>query len=394
MYQRAIFPALEQHLTQKAVTVITGMRRVGKTTALKYLMGKTPHQQNKAYLDLERLEDRYIFTHKNFSEIQADLEFRGIDFSRPGMIALDEVQLIPEAVGFIKYYHDHFPVKFVLSGSSSFYLRNRLTESLAGRKQIFEMYPLDFLEFLQFKEVETAPLRDCRFQPYRRVVYAQYTAHYEEYLQYGGFPEVALAGAIEQKEQFLKDVLNSYIELDIKLLSDFSVIDDLYRLVSLLAARIGSKLDYSKLGIILGINRHKIKDYIHLLEHTYFLRLIRPFSKNIDRAIAQQQKVYLADTGLANQLAQLDSGALFENAVALQLMKNASLNYFQRKGGQEIDFILDEKTAVEVKETPTPKDLKALKERAGAINLAEAMLVGRYPPRSEFSDFIWGGTIF
>lgn len=393
MYERKIFPALKEHLNENQVTVITGMRRVGKTTALRYLLDKTPHP-NKLYLDLERVEDRAIFTQKNFSEIQTDLEIKGIDFSKPAVIALDEVQLIPEVVSFIKYYHDHFPVKFITSGSSSYYLRNRFTESLAGRKQIFELYPLDFWEFLNFKGMEASSLLRFRWTPYRRVLYAQFKPLYEEYIKYGGFPEVVLADTTKKKVRFLQDVLNSYIELDVKLLTDYSVIDDLYRLVSLLAARIGGKMDYSKIGVLLGVNRHKIKEYIHLLEKTYFLHLIRPFSKNIDRAISLQQKVYLADTGLVNQLAQLDSGSIFENAIALQLLKIGELNYFQLKSGPEIDFILDQKTAIEVKETPTPKHLRTLEKRAANLRLDETVLIGRYPPRAEFTSFTWGGVIF
>lgn len=393
MHLRPIFLHLEAKLAEKTVMVITGMRRVGKTTALRYLLEKTVHA-NKLYLDLERIEDRAIFTQNNFSEIQKDLEIKGIDFAKPSVIALDEVQLIPDVASFIKYYHDHFPVKFIISGSSSYYLRNRFTESLAGRKEIFEMYPLNFLEFLTFKGINTTGLSTFKLQPYRRTLYAEYKPLYEEFIQYGGFPEVVLADTRDKKVRFLKDVLNSYIELDVKLLADYSVIDDLYRLVTLLASRIGSKLDYSKLGVLLGINRNKIKDYIHLLERTYFLHLVGPFSNNIDRAITLQQKVYLADTGLINQLTQINSGALFENAVAIQLMGIGEINYFQMKTGQEIDFILDKKTAIEVKETPTPGDLKTLKQRANHLDLAETLLIGRYPPGSDFEEFIWGGVVF
>ena len=392
MYERKIYPDLLSHLAEKEVSVITGMRRVGKTTALRYLLDQTPHD-NKLYLDLERIEDRAIFTQNNFSEIQTDLEIKGIDFSQPAVIALDEVQLVPDAVSFIKYYHDHFSVKFIISGSSSYYLRNRITESLAGRKQIFDMYPLDFQEFLTFKEIDSSPLQAFRLKPYRQSLYAQYTAHYEEFIQYGGFPDVVLAGTADKKVRLLKDVLNSYIELDVKLLSDYTAIDDLYRLVSLLASRIGSRLDYTKLASLIGISRHKVKDYLHLLERTYFLHLIKPYSANTDRAIAVQPKMYLADTGLISQLAQVSSGALFENAIALQLMRLGSLSYFQLKTGQEIDFILDRQAAIEVKETPTPSDSSVLVARATSLGLQETQLIGRYPPRSEFMDFIWGGMV-
>jgi uncharacterized protein len=390
MYNRSIFQSLESHLTDKEVTVITGMRRTGKTTALRFLLDKVLHT-NKIYLDLERLEYRRIFNQNNFSEMQADLQFLGIDFTKESVIALDEIQLVPPIVSFIKYYHDHFPVKFIVTGSSSYYLKNQFTESLAGRKKIFEMYPLDFIEFLRFKEIDEKPLLTCRFQPFRAVVYAQYKAHYEEFIRFGGFPQVVLADSIEKKESMLNDILNAYLELDVKLLSDYSVIDDLYRLVTLLASRIGNKLDYQKIGVLLGLSRHKIKAYIQLFEATYFLHLISPFSNSSDRNIAVQPKVFLADTGLVNRFAQVSSGALFENTIALQLLRLGRINYFQKKTGQEIDFILNNNIAIEVKETPAPTDLKILTDRATDLNIRQTMLIGRFPPGTDFSSFIWGG---
>lgn len=393
MLKRSIFPALAEHLGFKEVTVITGMRRTGKTTALRFLMEQVGHG-NKLYLDLERLEYRRIFLRNSFAEMQADLEFLGFDFSREGVLAMDEVQLVPEAVSFIKYYHDHYPVKFIVTGSSSYYLKNRITESLAGRKRIFEMYPLDFLEFLRFKGVDEAALQSNRLSPFRPIVYAHYNQWYEEYLTYGGFPQVVLADQKERKEQMLKDILNSYLELDVKILSDYSVIDDLYRLVALLSSRIGNKLDYQKIGVLMGINRHKIKEYIQLFQSTYFLHLIPPFAKNPDRSIAVQPKIYVADNGLVHQMAQVSSGALFENAIANQLLRLGKVHYFQQRSGQEIDFILQEETAIEVKETPAPSDRNTLQKRASGLDLEKTMLVGRYPPGADFPDFIWGGCIF
>ncbi len=393
MFERPIFQQLFTHLTEPEVTVITGMRRTGKTTALKYLLEKTPHE-NKIYLDLERLEYRRIFTQNSFSEMQADVALLGYNFAKPGVIALDEVQLIPEVVSFIKYYHDHFPVKFLLSGSSSYYLKNRITESLSGRKQIFEIFPLDFLEFLTFKSVDIQALLPQRFQAFRPLVFSIYQQYYEEYLRYGGFPQVVLTDSPAKKEQALRDILESYLELDVKILSDYSIIDDLYKLVSLLSARIGSKLDYQKMGVLTGLSRQKIKDYLHLFQATYFLHFITPYSRSPDRELAVQPKVYLADSGLINQFAQVSSGALFENAIATQLLRLGKVNYYQKKTGQEIDFILNEKQAIEVKETPGPSDLKVLQSRATSIGLHETLLIGRFPPGIEFRDFVWGGCIF
>lgn len=393
MFERTIFPELEAHLDDHEVTVVTGLRRVGKTTAIQFLLEKIPHA-NKIYLDLERLEFRRIFNRKSFSEMQAELEFLGLDFARPSVIALDEIQLAPEIVSFIKFYHDHFPVKFLVTGSSSYYLKNRFTESLAGRKRVFEMFPLSFGEFLRFKGADEKPLEGQRFQPFRELVYARYQAHYDEFVHFGGFPQVVLADSTLKKERMLDDILNSYLELDVKLLSDYSVIDDLYKLVALLASRIGSKLDTQKIGSLLGINRHKTRDYIQLFEATYFLHLLAPFSNSSDRNIAVQPKIFLADTGLVNRFSKVSSGALFENAIALQLMRLGKINYFQKKTGQEIDFILNESTAIEVKETPAFSDLKNLRDRAAGINLSQTTLIGRYPPGNDFTDFVWGGCAF
>lgn len=393
MIKRPIYTALLEHLSIPEVTVLTGMRRTGKTTALRYLLEKVGHT-NKLYLDLERLEYRSIFLQDSFLQMQADLAFLGYDFSKEGVIAVDEVQLVPEVVSFIKYYHDHHKVKFILSGSSSFYLKNRITESLAGRKRVFELYPLDFGEFLAFKGHEISDLQTNKLQTFRPIVFSKYQQFYEEYLFFGGFPQVVLAEGAERKQQILKDILNSYLELDVKILSDYSVIDDLYRLVMLLSSRIGNKLDYQKMGVLMGLSRHKIKDYIQLFQATYFLHLIPPFSKNADRSIALQPKVYVADNGFVNQFAQVSSGAMFENAVANQLLRLGKLHYHQKKSGQEIDFILNEEQAIEVKETPTPSDLKTLQSRAANLEIEKTMLVGRFPPGIEFKEFVWGGSIF
>jgi predicted AAA+ superfamily ATPase len=393
MIQRAIFRSLSDHLREPEVTVITGMRRTGKTSALQYLLDQVPHA-NKLYLDLERLEYRRIFLQDSFAAMQADLAFLGFDFDMPGVMALDEVQLAPEVVSFIKYYHDHHRIKFLLSGSSSYYLKDRITESLAGRKRVFELGPLDFIEFLAFKEIDSAPLQKLRLQPFRSLVYDRYRVAYEEYLTYGGFPQVVLAEGHERKVAFQKDILQSYLELDVKILSDFSVIDDLYKLALMLSSRIGNKLDYQKLGVLTGLSRHKVRDYIQLFEATYFLMLIRPFSNNPDRAIAVQPKMYLTDHGLANQLARVESGAQFENALAVQLARIGQLQYFQKKSGQEIDFILDGRIAIEVKETPSSADLATLKSRAASIGITDTLLIGRMPPPARFEDFVWGGSVF
>lgn len=393
MINRTIFSTLLEHLNKPQATVITGMRRVGKSTAVQFLLQKVPHD-NKIYLDLERAEYRFILNQTNYKDIEINLAIEGIDFDQPAVIALDEIQLVPQAPSVMKYLYDTYRVKFIVSGSSSYYLKNRFSESLAGRKQIFEMYPLDFAEFIAFKGRDAAAFLQFTNQPFQPSFYLKWKDLYEEYLRFGGFPEVVLADTEADKTAFLKDLVNAYIELDIRLLSDFSASDDLLRLIRLLATRSGSRVDYSKLGAILGISRTKVKDYIHLLEYTYFTLPVSVFSKSPARELSKQQKLYLADTGILQYLTQASGGQVFENAIALQLARKGKIQYYQKLSGQEIDFILKEKTAVEVKETPVASDLFKLQKRAQGIDITDCMLIGRYPPASDFKDFYWGGGIF
>lgn len=393
MFTRKIYPDLENHLSKKQVTVITGLRRVGKSTALKYLYEKA-ETTNKIYLDLERIENQNIFLQNSYKDIERSLELLGFDFSQPGIIGLDEIQMAKNSSSVIKALYDDYGVKFIVTGSSSFYLKNHFSESLAGRKRIFEMYPLDFEEFLQFKEINTKSIQKEKFKTFLPTYYDLYKSKYEEFIQFGGFPEVVLAENTDDKTAYLKDILNSHIELDVKLLGDVSSSDVLYKLILLLANRVGSKMDYSKIANLLGINRLKVKEYILLLEYTYLIKTIKPFTKGIDKEITKQPKIFFADTGLLQICGQTSSGAIFENAIAHQLGLVGEINYYEKSSGTEIDFILDKKTAIEVKETLSGFDVKSLQKRSKPLELEQNILIGRELAPSGFKDFVWGGNVF
>jgi predicted AAA+ superfamily ATPase len=290
MIQRKLFSQLEAHLNKKQVTVITGLRRVGKSTALHFLLEKVPHT-NKLFLDFERVENRVLFNQQSYAEIERGLEALGLNLSQPAVLAIDEIQLAPNSTSVIKSLYDTFGIKIIATGSSTFYLRNHFSESLAGRKQIFEMWPLDFEEYLWFKGVDTTRLQQESFKNFLPAFYNLWNGYYQDYLSFGGFPEVVLSNSKDDKVSYLKDILNSYIELDIRLLSDFSASENLYKLIRLIANRVGSKIDYTKLAGITGLNRNKVKDYITLLEHTYFIRLVKVFTSGIDKEINKQPKI-------------------------------------------------------------------------------------------------------
>jgi predicted AAA+ superfamily ATPase len=393
MFTRKIFPSLLNHLEKKQVLVITGLRRVGKSTALKYLLAQVK-TKNKVYIDLERIENRNLFQQDSYKEIERAIEQLGFDFSTPGVIAIDEIQQVKNSASIIKALYDDYGTKFIVTGSSSFYLKNHFSESLAGRKRIFEMYPLDFEEFLHFKEVDTKGIQKEKMKLFLPTYYSKYKILYEEYIKFGGFPEVILAQNEQDKIEYLKDILDSHIELDIKLLGDLSASDVLYKLILLLANRVGSKIDYTKISSLLGVNRNKVKEYILLLEHTYLIKTVKPFTKGIDKEISKQEKIFFTDNGLLQICGQSSSGAIFENIIANQLYLLGELNYYEKSSGTEIDFILDKKIAFEVKETPSDFDLKTLNRRAKPLEIDTTYLIGRNPAPSGYKEFIWGGNIF
>lgn len=395
MKKRPIYDSLLDHCKKKQITVITGMRRVGKSTAVKYLLNKV-NNTNLLYLDCERVEIRVLFDSDNYEGIKSELELMGIDFSRPLIIALDEIQLIENLPSVMKYFYDTYGVKFIVTGSSSYYMKNRFSESLAGRKRIFEMYPLSFSEYLDFKEMSPVEIEKYAWKEFDQGWYNRFTSAYAEYIRFGGFPEVVLEEKPADKVELLKDIINSYIEIDVKLLSDYSLSNDLFKLIKVLAVRTGNRVDYTKISSYTGISRQKIANYIELLESTYLIYQAAPFTKNIDKEISRQTKLYFADTGILQVLAgeQLSSGQVFENAIAAQLKTLGSIQYYQKKTGQEIDFIFNGNTAIEVKETPTLHDLQTIAQRASDIGFDKYLLLGKHLPANNFTTFTWGGNVY
>lgn len=389
-YPRKLTKSLKDHLKKRQITVITGMRRTGKTTLLKELL-KEASGGNTLYIDLERVDNRELFSEKNYDAILHTLEQRGLLTDRKMVIGLDEIQLAPQIISVLKYLYDAYDIKFIVTGSSSYYLKNLFSESLAGRKKVFELHTLDFAEFLTFHQVSFRPENFLR-HPFSPAEYERLKVFYEDYIQYGGFPEVVLARKKEDKKDLLKDIISSYINIDVKTLSDFRDQDHLYKLLKMLAGRVGSRLDYAKLSRLTGLARATVQNYVDFLEKTYVIARLPVFSGNPDREIVKAQKVYFCDNGLMNILGSVSSGAQFENAVYTQLRSKGTLAYFALKTGHEIDFILDGKTALEVKESPTKTDagpLGLLAERAGIKSHA---LIGRCAV-PKFRQYLWGGDI-
>ncbi len=378
-FKRKQYDVLKKLLDDRQVIVLTGMRRVGKTTLMQQLFDELD-SDNKAYFDMENPLEQLIFDEVDFNNIWHNLKQFGIVKEGKAFLFIDEIQLAPHVVKAIKYLYDHYDVKFMVTGSSSFYLKNLFPESLAGRKFIVELYPLDFEEFMVFKGLplpvahtfkEKASLKS-------KVLFEKYKMYYKEYLEYGGFPQVVLAEKPEDKKRLLRDIFTSYFEKDVKSLSDFRHINGFRDLILLLMKRTGSKLDISKIASVLGLSRPTVYSYLSFLEQTYFVSLVKPYSGSIDKELGGAAKVYICDSGFVNMFAKVDEGNLFENTVFNDLKTSGKINYYQNRSGSEIDFIFPEKSiALEVKNKAIKQHVQKLERLSKTLNLNEYYVISK-----------------
>jgi len=387
-YRRKIQSELEKQILTREIVVVTGMRRTGKTTLMKMVYDSIK-SSNKVFIDMQNILDQRIFDEIDFNNILANFKPYGINREEKLYIFIDEIQFKPEVIGAIKYLYDHYNIKFFVTGSSSFYLRNLFPESLAGRKVTFELFPLYFEEFLTFNNINiefyekfTEKIGSKNFIEYQKLM-----KYYDEYLMYGGFPQVVLEKDEKQKQLMLKDIFNSYFQIDIVTLADFKKIDAFKKLIFILMERVGSKLDISKLSSLIGVSRDTVYSYLSLLEGTYFIFLVNPFTKNRDKEISGTKKLYLCDNGIVNHFSQVAKGSLLENSVFLNLKKYGDINYYQKRNGAEIDFIInnEDRTALEVKSTAVENDLKKLKHLSEQLKIDNYYMVSQSFPKIENS---------
>jgi predicted AAA+ superfamily ATPase len=393
--KRSIFPYLLNALDDRRVIVVTGMRRVGKTTTLQWLLDQV-QTTNKIFMDLERLDLRAVFEETNYERILTYFRNQGLNPAKPLTVALDEIQNVKNLPSVVKYLSDHYDIKFLLTGSSSYTLKNFFTESLAGRKIVFELFPLTFGEFLDFHSVPyrtRASFEDMQFDFHE---YERIAVHYSEYLRFGGLPGVVLESKPDIKREILNDIFSSYINIDVRTMADFRKIGELQALLKILTSRIGNKLDLSKLAKIVGISRPTLNEYLEFLEATYIIHRM-PAYAGPEKTVALGKKLYFRDNGIAGILGELSEGALFENAVFNQLRSYGELAYLSKANDFEMDFVLtpDPHTAIglEAKIHPTEIDLRRLKRIAHNYNLSGAWLIGRQATPG-FKEFLWGGSIF
>lgn len=392
MYKRYLFFRISPYLSHKNALVITGMRQVGKTTLMRQLYDAWTDA--KIWFDFDNPLDMLTFENINYKGIYEDLRnMAGAKSSERFLVCIDEIQNYPEITKVIKYLIDHFGLKFIVTGSSNYYLRNLFPESLSGRKFIFEMSPLTYKEYLHFRGIlkpeQTAPDLEAALRERSPVGIYEYSDYFSDYLTYGGFPEVALTEDAQTKNLVLKNIFASFFEKDIKIFSELKDIRELRDLILLLGPRSGNLIDITRLASDLGVNRVKIYNYLEFLAGTYFIRMLPKFTASIDRSVAGGKKLYFTDTGILNLISKPTEGQLLETAVANLLHHYGQLSFYNKRNTAEIDFVLENKTAFEVKFKATENDAVKLSKLAQSLGIESSYMVSQKPVDGDKVVYPW-----
>jgi len=262
-----------------------------------------------------------------------------------------------------------------MTGSTNFYSRKVFDESLAGRKVIFELYPLTFREFLNFKGKKINP--PSQSTAVSKPIFDMLANYYDEYYLFGGFPEVVLKKTIEEKKKCLEDIFASFFKFEIVQLSNYRKSEVIRDLMLLLMRKTGSRLDIQKISQELNISRATTYEYMAFLEGSYFIKTILPYSVQSDIQILKSPKIYICDSGLVNHFARTTEECLFENSVFQNLRTKGNLQYYERKSGSSISFILNNDTAFDVELHPRKSDLTRIQRLSADLLLKNYYVVSK-----------------
>lgn len=315
---------IKNNLDSKDILFLTGLRRVGKTSILKeiiYYLLNTKKVDNKKILFVS-LDDIHFTDKTIFNIIEKYREINNIGLDDFFYLFLDEVTYVNNFEQQLKNLYDTWNVKVICSSSIASLLNDNKA-FLTGRVKTIEVFPLDFKEYLIFKNL--------KINPYDKILTKKY---FEDYMKIGGLPEFVL----NADNSYIRELINSIIYKDIiaqNKIKDERTVKELFRL---LCQRIGKPTSYNKLANILRVSDLTIKKYIDYFEKSFMFYSVEKYSKSVNENLTSPRKFYIADLGIKNYVSlNKEKGVDFENLIFLNI-KSKNPKYFLDKG-IEIDFI-------------------------------------------------------
>jgi predicted AAA+ superfamily ATPase len=399
-YPRKIEEKLEKWLSRKEIILIKGPRQCGKTTLLLHL-------QEKLGGNYVSLEDETIL--KTFDENPKEFAKRYFNGQKT-FLFIDEAQYSKNAGKNLKLLFDLFSenLKLIVTGSGSFDIKVEIGKHLVGRAIYFEMFPLDFEEFLMWKARDLHKI----FVDYKNAVMdfilqgksisiipsfeKEFRSLLSEYLIYGGFPAIVKEKDESIKKELLKNLTRTYLEKDIFFFLNIRHIEKFRLLLSYLSFNVGSLIEISSIMNELKMDYRTVESYISILANTYVISLVSPFYKNLATELKKAKKAYFIDVGLRNSIMnnfmplenRTDKGAILENFIFNELRLNfeEKINYWRTTSKAEVDFVIqrsNEIIPIEVKNQAKLKSgffsfLKAYKPKRALVFTEKEFSVNKF----------------
>ena len=325
MINRKLAALVQENLNYFPVVTVTGPRQSGKTTLIRSMFPNLP------YYSLENPDTRAMAYEDPMAFLLQHNE---------GMI-LDEAQNVPEMLSYLQGVVDeHRERKFILSGSSQFKLQSSITQSLAGRTAVLELFPLTMGEIEGIAETNDA-----------------------DHLMFQGFYPAIHAGD-NIPRLFYPAYLRTYLERDVRQLLQVKDLYQFQTFLRLCAGRIGSLFNASELSNEVGVSVNTIRSWVSILQASYIIFMVHPYFENSRKRLTKTSKLYFYDTGLACYLLGIENetqissdrmrGHLFENMVVADIVKQRAnegkdndLMFYRDSNGNEIDLLVPHQQSFE-----------------------------------------------
>ena len=395
-FERDLAPTVLRALKNMPVVVITGLRQTGKTTFLQHQFPR---------------ETRRFITFDDFAQLSAAKADPDRFVSSDEPLTIDEAQKCPEIFTAIKKVVDRKRKEgqFLLSGSANFTLLRGITESLAGRSVYFQMNPFSRREIE--RRVQGEPFLKRFFEIQQIPKHEESKPVEPEEILKGGMPPICL-GDVEDRSFWFKGYEQTYLERDIREISQIENIVAYRNLLHLVSLRTGQILNLSQLGRDAKLTSATTSRYLALLETSFVISKLSPYLRNKASRLIKSPKIYISDSGLACFMVGIDKihrdyqeqllGALFETYVAQNLFaiigsrwKEAQLCFWSIQGRREVDFIIEvgrNCIALEVKSSARwqKKDLSGLEAFLGGTpHCRAAVLCYNGTEAVRLGDKIW-----
>lgn len=330
--ERGIDTLFSKRVLPNKVLILLGARRVGKTAYIKNYLATIP-KEDYLHLNGEDIQDADLLKERSVANYKRLL-------NKVKLLVIDEAQNIPDIGLILKLIVDSIDdIKVIATGSSVFDLSNKLGEPLVGRKNTIYLFPLAQMEFAKYEN------------------FKETTQKLEERMLFGSYPELEQYTEWEEKINYLKEIVNSYLLKDILVYEGIKQSNKILDLLKLIAFQIGQEVSLQELARQLGISKNTVESYLDLLSKVFVIYKVPGFSKNLRKEVTKSNRWYFYDNGIRNAIianfSRLDSrtdvGALWENYLASERIKNQNYtqktvsNYFWRTyDQQELDWLEEE----------------------------------------------------